>query len=317
MRTMIPILLASLSLSACAEEHEIKIRVIEENRKPIAGAEAAIIFMRPVNGTSRVFRGVTGEDGRFGAKETITVGALVQAAKPGYYDSEIRNEFGARDYDVDLLMRRRISPVPLVVRDLQLTIPKDVGKVGVDLEAGDWVAPFGKGTVADIEVQFTNSYSGYQYSGDDWDRILKANAGTSDERLRFAYGKWDAKATITAPGGTGFVVEENDFNPYSELTMRHEAPETGYAETFEMENSNYDNARIEFEKRPLFLRTRAEVRDGKVVRAHYAKIPEGIQLDARGGIRFTYYFNPRENDRNLEFDPTQNLAKEQKRGYKP
>ncbi|MCB1206103.1 MAG: carboxypeptidase regulatory-like domain-containing protein [Verrucomicrobiae bacterium] len=318
MRTTI-LLLAVLTLSTCTNGHEIKVRVIDENRRPLPGAEVAIIFMRPVNGTSRVFRGVSGTDGRYGARETITIGALVTVKKPGYYNSEMRNEFGARDYNVDLVMRRRISPIPLVVRDLELAIPKDAGRIGVDLEAGDWVAPFGKGTVSDFEVRFSNSFSGYQYSGEEWDRIrfAKVNANLSEEALRDVYGKWDAAATITASGGLGFVFEEPDFNPFSELTMPHEAPEEGYGPKFEMEGSTYDSSRMEIEKRPLFLRTRAEVRDGKVVRANYVKLPEGIQLDARGSLRFTYYFNPRANDRNLEFDPRQNLAKEQERSYPP
>jgi hypothetical protein len=29
--------------------------------------------------------------------------------------------------------------------------------------------------------------------------------------------------------------------------------------------------------------------------------------DARGGLIFTYYYNPTANDRNLEFDPKKNL----------
>ena len=39
------------------------------------------------------------------------------------------------------------------------------------------------------------------------------------------------------------------------------------------------------------------------------RIKPPIQLSARGKITFAYYFNPDVNDRNLEFDPGQNLLK--------
>lgn len=306
-------------LGSCTNAHEIGVHVIDEERKPIDNAEVMISFMRPVNGTSRVFRGVTGSDGRFSARETITIGAFVKVEKTGYYSSIMDNEFAAKNYQVDVVMRRKVAPVPLVVRDLELAIPKNAKKIGVDLEVGDWVAPFGKGAVADFEVEFSNSFSGYRYEGEDWDRIrsAKVNEELSEERLRYVYGRWDAVATIAAPGEMGFVVKETDLNRYCELTMPHEAPDAGYEAKLELQDSTYDEGMMAFDMPPLFLRSRVEVRDGKVVRANYAKIPDGINLDARGGLRFTYYFNPRENDRNLEFDPKQNLAKEQRRGYPP
>jgi len=49
-------------------------------------------------------------------------------------------------------------------------------------------------------------------------------------------------------------------------------------------------------------------KDGKIISANYAKVMGDFRLDARhGGVGFTYYFNPTPNDRNLEFDPKQNL----------
>ena len=46
---------------------------------------------------------------------------------------------------------------------------------------------------------------------------------------------------------------------------------------------------------------------GDIISAHYTKIMGDIRLAAQGSLHFTYYFNPTANDRNLEFDPTQNL----------
>jgi hypothetical protein len=64
----------------------------------------------------------------------------------------------------------------------------------------------------------------------------------------------------------------------------------------------------------LFFRVRAEVdEDGKIKEALYGKlvgpIECGLYGTKTGKLRLTYYLNPDVNDRNLEFDPTQNLFK--------
>ncbi|MEZ5415708.1 MAG: hypothetical protein R3F03_15480, partial [Opitutaceae bacterium] len=47
--------------------------------------------------------------------------------------------------------------------------------------------------------------------------------------------------------------------------------------------------------------------DGSVVSANYSKVMGDIYVSHTGVLRFTYYFNPTPNDRNLEFDPKRNL----------
>lgn len=52
--------------------------------------------------------------------------------------------------------------------------------------------------------------------------------------------------------------------------------------------------------------------EGNIVSARYGKIYGPIEYGesdsgSGGKIRFTYYLNPTPNDRNVEFDPEQNL----------
>jgi hypothetical protein len=62
--------------------------------------------------------------------------------------------------------------------------------------------------------------------------------------------------------------------------------------------------------RGIFLRTRVETdKEKKVLVANYSKIQGPIIINRQGLVGFTHYFNDKPNDRNLEFDPTQNLLK--------
>jgi hypothetical protein len=59
-----------------------------------------------------------------------------------------------------------------------------------------------------------------------------------------------------------------------------------------------------------FFRVRTILdKDGNIESALYGKIHGDFQLDHHGNIGFTYYLNPTPNDRNVEFDPKQNLFK--------
>ena len=66
----------------------------------------------------------------------------------------------------------------------------------------------------------------------------------------------------------------------------------------------------------FFLRTRVRLdKDGRVISANYAKVIGDFCLDAaRSSFSFSYYFNPYPDDRNLEFDPKNNLFPKDKPG---
>ena len=106
------------------------------------------------------------------------------------------------------------------------------------------------------------------------------------------------------------MIRELEFHDYSELTMPHEAPGDGYGPLLErvVKGGEGHGARTDV---GFFLRTRVR-RDaaGKIENAHYAKILGDVYVNPRGEIEFTYYFNPRPNERNLEFDLEKNLLKD-------
>ncbi len=318
MKTFIATTIALLFMGTLASSHEIEIRAMDDDGNPIGGASAVISFMRSGNGNSKVYRGATGEDGVFSARDQIIIGAFVKVTKPGFYESVIESGFDDEDHKLDVIMRRIEAPVPLVVREVELAVPNTEVLIGFDFTIGDWVQPFGGGAIADFQIDFRNVFVGYRYSGKKWEQIKKVNSNLDEAGLKKFYGKWDATLKVTFPTADGGVVELGEgFLPYCGLTMPHLAPKGGYGESLELEASTYDSSRISYTQTPLFLRTRVEKRGEEIVRAHYVKLPGGISVDARGSLKFRYYFNPRENDRNLEFDPNRNLAEDQDRRFDP
>ncbi len=114
--------------------------------------------------------------------------------------------------------------------------------------------------------------------------------------------------------GDGLVQQPFSYDDGSELRLPNLAPEHGYAprETWR-ENSTPGNRpdgdahnRIAY-----FLRLRTKTNDlGEVESALFAKTDGGfafvMALDGTA-IKFSYYLNPTPNDRNLEYDGTNNL----------
>jgi hypothetical protein len=72
------------------------------------------------------------------------------------------------------------------------------------------------------------------------------------------------------------------------------------------------------EKLGFFIKTRIKTDEsGNIISAHYAKIIQDLEIDIRGRIKFTSYFNPTPNDTNLEFDLNKNLTPHLKDLEKP
>ncbi len=59
-----------------------------------------------------------------------------------------------------------------------------------------------------------------------------------------------------------------------------------------------------------FFRVRVERdEENNLISALYGKIHGDFRFDYQRRLSFTYYLNPESNDRNVEFDPSENLLK--------
>jgi hypothetical protein len=159
-----------------------------------------------------------------------------------------------------------------------------VGKeFGYDMMAGDWVAPYGSGKIADL--------------------IFKTNIIRKKDRYVDFHYELDLRFPNPKDGFL-FVFQRKN----SEFKSPYEAPADGdYQKTWTQIEKRTPGSGIVTNDDPnrcYIFRVRTKT-DGKgnIISCHYAK-GYGEISDIR------LYFNPIPNDRNLEFDPQKNLFKD-------
>lgn len=198
--------------------------------------------------------------------------------------------------EVVVELARRINPIALYARRVgnmpDLELPAR-GPVGFDLEVSDWVAPYGQGRHKDFIFEWT-----------EIEPTVDA-AGTFESRLSL---------TFDQPGDG---IQARTVTPARRLLdLPREAPEDGYGSILQKRVARArPGAALEAdvnEDQNYIFRVRTVLdQQGRVVSAMYGKIYGDLQFFApesrNGMIRFTYYLNPVDLDRNLEFDPSRNL----------
>jgi hypothetical protein len=282
------------------------VNVVGEDGLPIGGANVAVAYVLPPYSFSddpqyntRIV-GITDTNGLFFATHNDRTGGVgFSISKEGYYETRssrtLRDpEENANDRDISLtlVLKKIVNPIPMYAKWVQSEPPvfKKTGRppiaftntIGYDLMAGDWVAPCGKGVNTDMLIteEFNkNSITDYYY-----------------------------KLTISFPN-SGDGIQEftvTDAEKGSVLRSPHEAPADDYQPQLIRENfhhpgqagkSDYD------ENRNYFFRVRTVLdSNGNVKSALYGKI-----YGDPDQMNFRYYLDPTPNDRNIEFDPKQDL----------
>jgi len=170
----------------------------------------------------------------------------------------------------------------------RVRLPAADKEIGFDLIAYDWVAPYGRGSVADF--------------------IFKLDKKGS--------GKSDLYSTLTITFSNRLdgiqIVRENRRNG-SKFKLPRFAPDAGYQSSLVKVMTSKPHGALETnfdDENNYIFRIRSEEKDGKLIKAMYGKIQGDIIFDSRWSnttsASFKYYLNP-DFTRNLEFDPTQNL----------
>ena len=282
---------------------KIRVKVVDEDGKPVPGAELFARFDQFLSGKFKVEKGSTDRNGEKEFVEKTDEGAFGTVKKDGFYTSgyavDLRKEqVDFRDgkwhpfpLEKTVVLKRKVRPVPMYVFPRQeLEVPRLDEDFGYDMEYGDFVEPVGDGKVADFFVRFT--------------------CVDNDEELY-------RTIVLSFPNALdGAYLFEKD--THSELASPYEADlEADYRKefifTYQVNKKivGNDNGRIEDKRMPeiqgLVLRTRTKVdANGTLMSAHYGKFygqvvplfPGFIALNF-GGI--TTYWNPVENDPSIEF----------------
>jgi hypothetical protein len=148
----------------------IQVRVLDDQGQPVDKASIGIGVTG--GGDAGNAHGTTDTNGAFAARLRMVGSLYLRAEKPGYYRTSGEAWGGpvvgktlppTNLYTV--VMKRILDPVPMIHRDVVLTVPVLDQPVAFDLEAGDWVAPHGKGARADFLARASKRF----VSTDDMD----------------------------------------------------------------------------------------------------------------------------------------------------
>ena len=309
---------------AHSQTGKVTVRVFDEEGGAVTNAEVRAAFQTYIKpgwgwggGRPNRYTGRTDTNGVCVLEGEGNDGSVsIAAAGDGYYWSsgykyKFTNTTGLvlKKWDpwnptVDVVLKRVVHPIPMYVKSVGTEkIPASGSPVGFDLQAGDWVAPYGNGKVADMVVQMDRK-------PERTVPIKKVGLHGSDKLTLY-------DLTLTVCGskdGDGFILvplTPVGHGPSSALRMPHEALANGYVPSVVKRVYNSVDAPPHTDVRDdanYFFRIRTEKDENEnITDALYGKIYGDFFFDHNGYLTFTYYLNPTSNDRNIEFDPTQNL----------
>ena len=207
-------------------------------------------------------------------------------------------------FETNLVVRLKpiAKPVPMHVSNRPESVGRQLkypgrarfGVWGFDLKIGDWTKPDGKGEVADFFVEYSEEHLQQDKS---LDCALVFTNAVDD-------GCYVAKCTGTrfrsdyAAKTNAVYMKRLDFDSWGKKYKGRYATEL-------LDGDEY-----------LVIRTRTRRDDkGRLVAAKYAKIYGPINFCF--GMNFVSYFNPNENDPNLEADTSVNLVSGGGKGFAP
>lgn len=290
--------LCTLSAAACSEI-EVKSTVLDEDGSPINEVNIEMGFLAYQADKDVYKLALTNKNGV--ATMSGIDPATIQAtySKDNYYNSRVKNLDHTKDHELEVILRKKINPIPLYVRNVEVVIPVLDKSCGYDLEIGDWASPYGRGKENDL------IFTAQKIFHDDLNYKTVVTLTFSQEKSGIFQVINDAEA--------------RDYNVVSEFKNLRNAPENGYLhkQTFTAVKSSKLGYTRSSLKGDFVFKTRTVIdQDSNVVRANYGKLNNSVSVNKASGVRermpvlkFTYYFNPTPNDRNLEFDPAQNLFK--------
>ena len=286
------------------------IHVVNESGEAVVGADVEVsYYIAPPPGRSEAgesIRGLTDTNGTFTAshKDTGSIDLGFRITKPGFYPTIGRHDLFMRgQYDdkkvadnrnatPTMVLRKIGRPISMYAKREETKIQKEDEPVGFDLTAGDWISPFGNGKNTDL--------------------VFTVHRKIINDR------GYDAVVTLTFPNkGDGIAVAPSEPDIGSELRTPRTAAESGYEAGREWHYGSGAGPESVF---GYFIRVRTLLdENGNVRSALYGKIRGDLRFYAgtkvpRAGMGFDYYLNPTPNDRNVEFDPKQNLFKDLKPG---
>jgi len=262
------------------------IHVLDDTGNAVEGASVAVL------GFTREHEGKTDKQGRFTA--TIRNGMSkieVVVRKDGYYSigrhifeftgGYVDDRWRPWNPTIELQLRKKGNPIAMFEKEIQgLQIPALDRPVGFDLELGDWVSPYGRGTTGDF--------------------VFLAHSAMTNEQ------EYISSVFLTFSNqDDGLIIKRIHWRNDYGLMLPAMAPEVGYSNQWEFVlNVHYDA--LSRTRRALsnaseddnfYLRVRTKTAtNGRIQSATYGKIHRGIlhrpeYPSGKASVSFHYYLN--------------------------
>lgn len=339
MKKITLLIVAPLCLHVCADTARIRAYVIDEiTHDPIpnikvsasfsndngwkAWTESAPIYhdtqMTDVNGFCTL-KGKT-NIGRAGCGVDKQGAKYYGAGGRGFRFTE-KNIFGAWQPDnlvATIRLQRVEHPIPLFVKRIELRdYERGIGGfdgtnsvLRFDLMKGDWLPPYGNGTVADMSISsmvgLTESERRFLPQEGTWGKLQFFNLIVNVDLNECDFLK---SATVNPQGGIKIRMAERDGGDKRCVRVMGKKKVVDRHGDWRCERFN-----DHMPDRCYTFRIRTRRNDkGELVEAYYGKIYGDFEFegdDKKGliGVKFLYYLNPKPLDRNLEWDMKNNLC---------
>lgn len=315
MRMIVLALLSMMLATSCSAEplktYSFTVEAVDEAGFPVSNAVVRAGFYRfPRGGNSTVLNESVSVSTDTNGLCTVTgkgsAGVYWEIGKDGYYSSyapkygdgtanSTNIKTGKLHYKI--AMRKIGNPIPMYAKYLRgVHFPILNGTMSYDLEKGDWLPPYGKGAEPDFVFHLSCQF------GED----IPGNVKAYDATLSLAFSNED-------DGILDYVESQVEGSVFH---LPRYAPETGYTNQWSLhkyeniEGSSYSTTRRNEDMNHFFRVRTQKDKDGNIISAHYGKIRGPLWFgvaSGRAGLSMRYYLNPNPNDRNMEFDPKQNL----------
>ena len=254
------------------------------------------------------FNGRTDSNGVFIVEGAAMIGVGGRITAEGYYptiasvplDRKQVMKMRCWDVEVPVLLKPIKQPVPMclsLVENPYVDYREGIGQYRFgctsryDIVKSDFLAPYGKGEVGDIEFRWHMAISSKDIYGIALDYDTRCEICMSNRLDGLCIGEPDGAED--GQSGSAYISD-------------YEAPEVGYTNSISFYR-NVRGAKVETNDDKHYLyyfRIRTQTNEtGKLSSALYGKIYGHINGT------FTYFLNPTPNDRNVEHDPKKNLFK--------
>lgn len=213
----------------------------------------------------------------------------LRCGSPGFFSENLLEH----EKDVTFTLREKRNPIPMHYNMLGSTFkpPRSSGRFGFDLKMNDWVRPYGKGEIADFELNYDCHWEPTNHLCTGSLDFVEKDAGAYKRKFQ---------------ASKSFVL---DYAADTNMVFSHSIPFHVSAGMDRIKDRvNYIRNHPLKDDEFLVIRSRVQHDDqGKIVSAHYSVIVGPFKISDRFSF-LASYFNPTPNDTNLEYDEKNNLT---------